>query len=129
MQRPRRFRAALTVAVAGSVWSRPFALPGPGWDFPGRREALRHANRAGLFSKLLDRYELGSELSEEELFWSREYGPGGSYEFWSLGEPKLEIESLAEQLTDIDGFSALVLGCGLGMDVSWLAFWMQSKVH
>ena len=31
---------------------------------------------------------------------SREYGPGGSYEFWSLGEPKLEIERLAEQLTD-----------------------------
>ena len=28
----------------------------------------------------------------------REYGPGGAYEFWSLGQPKVEIENLCHEL-------------------------------
>ena len=57
----------------------------------------------------------------------REYGPGGAYEFWSLGEPKVEIAKLCTELEAVlnlrrrrfrrqDGLSALILGCGLGLD-------------
>eukprot|EP00434_Breviolum_minutum_P045148 symbB.v1.2.040415.t1/scaffold7215.1/size12605/1 len=85
-------------------------------------EGLRRAHREGLFD-CQDRCLSGQELGEEELLWSREYGPGGAYEFWSLGQPKVEIENLCHelQLEELQGFSAVILGCGLGLDVAHLA--------
>ncbi|CAL1147167.1 unnamed protein product [Cladocopium goreaui] len=80
-------------------------------------------HRQGLF-QCEDRVNSGKELGEEELLWSREYASGGAYQFWSLGQPKVEIENLCselKQLEEFEGFSAVILGCGLGLDVAHLA--------
>lgn len=37
-------------------------------------------------------------LNDSLLVSCREYGPGGAYEFWSLGQPKVEIENLCHEL-------------------------------
>ncbi|CAK8994319.1 unnamed protein product [Durusdinium trenchii] len=103
-------------------WSgtRSAALSLPRFPRPDGLHALRRANREGLF-QCRDRAESGKELSDEELFWNREYGPGGSFEFWSLERPKLEIERLCSELQELNGLSAVILGCGLGLDVAHLA--------
>ncbi|CAK0894706.1 unnamed protein product [Prorocentrum cordatum] len=54
--------------------------------------------------------------------WTREYSPGGAWQFWSLGRPKKEIVRLVEDASfPADGLSAVVLGCGVGVEVDYLA--------
>eukprot|EP00930_Biecheleria_cincta_P072041 TRINITY_DN59485_c0_g1_i1.p1 TRINITY_DN59485_c0_g1~~TRINITY_DN59485_c0_g1_i1.p1 ORF type:complete len:326 (-),score=49.42 TRINITY_DN59485_c0_g1_i1:269-1246(-) len=91
---------------------------------PGRSEALETASQRGLFD-ICDRYAEGAALGDEELFWSREYSEDGTYKFWSLGSPKMELQRLAKslslQMADGKGLSAVLLGCGLGLDVEYMA--------
>jgi len=88
-------------------------------SLPGRRQRLQEASANGLF-KIEDRS--GDILSEEELMWNQQYGPDGSYEFWSLGYPKKELVHLTNILRfPDDGLSVVVLGCGLGVEVDHIA--------
>ncbi|CAE6936338.1 Ankrd7 [Symbiodinium natans] len=94
------------------------------WTGDHRSDSLQRAHREGLF-RVTDRFDAGAQLGEEEMLWSREYGEDGSFNFWSLGRPKVEIQKLAAELQEAagenDGLTAVVLGCGLGLDVSYLA--------
>ncbi|CAE7254375.1 ANK2 [Symbiodinium sp. CCMP2592] len=126
-------RCALLVAAGGGWTSRALLSDPSGqralgqrlrgrWVTSDRCSNLEKAHRDGLF-QVRDRFDAGAELGEEEMSWTREYGESGSFPFWSLGQPKAEIRRLAAALEEAsgDGLAAVVLGCGLGLDVSYLA--------
>lgn len=54
--------------------------------------------------------------------WTGEYASGGAYEFWSLGQPKRDFVQLVSALpVPEEGMTAAILGCGLGLEVDFLA--------
>ncbi|CAE7665087.1 Ankrd7 [Symbiodinium necroappetens] len=125
-------RCALLVAAGGGGWTSRALLSDPSstlgqrlrgrWAGSDRSSNLQRAHRDGVF-QVRDRFDAGAELGEEEMSWTREYGEGGSFPFWSLGQPKVEIRRLAAALEEAsgNGLAAVVLGCGLGLDVAYLA--------
>eukprot|EP00439_Symbiodinium_sp_Y106_P033078 s1037_g3.t4 len=128
------FRRCALLVAAGGGWTSRALLSDPSgqralgqrlrgrWARSDRCSNLEKAHRDGLF-QVRDRFDAGAELGEEEMSWTREYGESGSFPFWSLDQPKAEIRRLAAALEEAsgDGLAAVVLGCGLGLDVSYLA--------
>ncbi|CAE7824460.1 Ankrd7 [Symbiodinium sp. CCMP2456] len=129
---PWGFRRCALLVAAGAGWTSRALLSDPSgtlgqrlrgrWARSDRSSNLERAHRDGLF-QVRDRFDAGAELGEEEMSWTREYGEGGSFPFWSLGQPKAEIRRLAAGLEEAsgNGLAAVVLGCGLGLDVAYLA--------
>ncbi|CAE7597716.1 Ankrd7 [Symbiodinium microadriaticum] len=107
-----------------ALWGSDCADDGPEATAPAtlKERVLDGRHRDGVF-QVRDRFDAGAELGEEEMSWTREYGEGGSFPFWSLGQPKVEIRRLAAALEEAsgNGLAAVVLGCGLGLDVAYLA--------
>lgn len=90
------------------------------WNsMPARADKLSEATRCGMFRWSS---KAGAYLSEEELMWTQMYGEDGPYEFWSVGYPKKEIVQLTRDLEfPSEGLAAAVLGCGVGVEVDYLA--------